>query len=294
MAWRPIGLRCTLRRSCSQPLSRQLGCHASGRAGRSAPAADRAGVVEVTCILRAQPDASSGCPETDGRFPTVPAASGEWVFIRSSVVKESSQPISVLTGDYPEDLVPVEPRMEEVTRILNACTQDNPRAAEELLPLVYDELRRLASSKMAMERAGNTLQPTALVHEAWLRLVGENHSWESRSHFFRVAAEAMRRILIDRARRKKRQKRGAGAEHVPLEGMDIAVDADDEQLLRVNEALEKLAEENKNMAELVKLRYFVGLRVPEAAEVLGISPTTAKRHWAYARAWLVNELRTDQ
>jgi len=181
--------------------------------------------------------------------------------------------------------------MNEVTQMLNALSAGTARA-EELLPLVYQDLRRLAAVRMAGEAPGHTLQATALVHEAWLRVAGENHSWNDRQHFFRVAAEAMRRILIDNARRKRRQKRGAHAEHVSLDDVDIAAADSDEQLLQIHEVLDELAAESSTLAELIKLRFFVGLRMSEIAEVMGISPTTAKRHFTYARAWLFARLKS--
>jgi len=182
--------------------------------------------------------------------------------------------------------------MSDVTRILQAAQQGDPHAAEELLPLVYQELRRLAAHKMASEAAGQTLQPTALVHEAWLRLVGnQNQKWDGRAHFFAAAAEAMRRILIDRARRKQAVRHGGDHQRVDLEDMDIASPSDDDQLLAVSEALDKLAVQHKDEAELVKLRYFVGMTNDEAAEVLGISPRTAKYYWTHARAWLFREIK---
>ena len=181
--------------------------------------------------------------------------------------------------------------MSEVTLILERVQQGDPKAAEELLPLVYDELRRLAAHKMAHERPGQTLQPTALVHEAWLRLVGnKSQEWEGRAHFFGAAAEAMRRILIDRARRKRAERHGGGQQRVEIQEMDLASPNDDDQLLAVNEALDKLATEHKVEAELVKLRYFVGMTNDEAAEALGISPRTAKYYWTHARAWLYREI----
>ena len=180
--------------------------------------------------------------------------------------------------------------MSDVTRILERVQDGDPQAAEQLLPLVYEELRKLAARKMAGDAAGQTLQPTALVHEAWLRLVGEKHSWANRRHFFSAAAEAMRRILVERARRRHSLKRGGAQERVPLDQIDIAIETQDSDLLRVHEALEKLAAEDPAKAELVKLRFFVGLRIPEAAEILGLSATTAKRYWTYARAWLYQEL----
>ena len=181
--------------------------------------------------------------------------------------------------------------MSEVTRILSAIEQGDPQAASQLLPLVYDELRKLAAQKLAQEKPGQTLQATALVHEAYLRLVGEDRqqSFQDRGHFFAVAATAMRRILIDGARRKLTQKRGGGFERHDLDG--IAASEPDAELLALDEALQKLAEADPLKAKLVELRYFVGLTGEQAAEVLGISPTTADRHWAYARAWLQAEVR---
>jgi len=181
--------------------------------------------------------------------------------------------------------------MSEVTRILTALEQGNPQAAEELLPLVYHELRRLAAHKMSSEPAGHTLQPTALVHEAWLKLVDTPaQSWQNRAHFFGAAAEAMRRILINRARRKLTQRRGAGAAHLDVAELEIADALPDDQLLALNEALDRFAALAPQQAELVKLRYFVGLNIDETAEVLGISKATATRWWAYARAWLFEEI----
>lgn len=163
-----------------------------------------------------------------------------------------------------------------------------------MLPLVYGELRKLAASQLAREAPGQTLQPTALVHEAWLRLAGEPHQWRDRHHFLCVAAEAMRRILVDRARRRHRIKHGAAAERVPLEAIDVASRADDDHLLRVHEAVELLAKNDPLKAELVTLRYFAGFRITEAAALLGISPTTAKRHWHYARVWLLDAMRSAE
>jgi RNA polymerase sigma factor (TIGR02999 family) len=163
--------------------------------------------------------------------------------------------------------------------------------ADALLPLVYDELRKLAACKMANEAAGHTLQPTALVHEAWLRLVGsENSRWDGRAHFFAAAAEAMRRILIDRARRKHALRHGGSQQRVDIQDVDVAGAEDDDQLLAVHEALDKLAVHHKVKAELVKLRYFVGMTISEAADVLGISEPTAKNYWAWARVWLYKEI----
>lgn len=181
--------------------------------------------------------------------------------------------------------------MSEVTRILTSIEQGDARATEELLPLVYQELRRLAAHKMAGEPAGHTLQPTALVHEAWLKLVDSPaQSWQNRAHFFGAAAEAMRRILIARARRKHTQRRGSGAEHLDVDELEIASPAPDDQLLALNDALDRFAALEPQQAELVKLRYFVGLKTDEASAILGISEATAKRWWAYARAWLFNEI----
>jgi len=183
--------------------------------------------------------------------------------------------------------------MRDVTQLLQAAATGDSRAAGELLPIVYEELRRLAAQKMANEAAGHTLQPTALVHEAWLRLGGrEVPAFQNRAHFFGAAAEAMRRILIEHARRRLAAKRGAGVEVVDLDGLEISSPvADDDQLLALNEALEKLASVDPRKAELVKLRYFVGLNFEEAAAALGIAVPTAKKWWAYARAWLSVEMR---
>ena len=182
--------------------------------------------------------------------------------------------------------------MSDVTRLLEAIQHGDPKAAEELLPLVYEELRKLAAHKMSHEAAGHTLQPTALVHEAWLRLSGgEGARFENRAHFFGAAAEAMRRILIDRARRKKAQRHGGGQEHVDVHELEIAAPQPDDEMLAVNDALEKFAREEPLKAELVKLRYFAGLTIEETAQVLGLSPATAKRHWVFARAWLYAEVQ---
>ena len=181
--------------------------------------------------------------------------------------------------------------MSEVTRILTAIERGEVRSTDELLPLVYGELRRLAARKMANEPAGHTLQPTALVHEAWLQLVdAQNQSWQNRAHFFGAAAEAMRRILIACARRKGRQRRGSGAEHLDFHELEIASPAPDDQLLALNDALDRFAMLEPQQAELVKLRYFVGLTIDEAAEILGISKATATRWWTYSKAWLFHEI----
>jgi RNA polymerase sigma factor (TIGR02999 family) len=177
--------------------------------------------------------------------------------------------------------------VSEVTRILGSIAQGDPRAVEELLPLVYEELRKLAAHKMAAEAPGQTLQPTALVHEAWLRLSGsEANRFENRTHFFAAAAQAMRRILIDNARRKRRQRHGGGWERVDLEDVQLAVPLRSGDLLALDEALTRLAESDTQAAELVQLRFFAGLSQQKVADVLGISRRTADRTWAYARAWL--------
>jgi RNA polymerase sigma factor (TIGR02999 family) len=182
--------------------------------------------------------------------------------------------------------------MNEVTRILCAVEEGDSHAAVELLPLVYAELRRLASDKIARERPGQTLQATALVHEAFLRLVGQENvqRWDSRGHFFAAAAEAMRRILVEQARRKGRLKRGRGRKRVDLAEVEITIDAASDDVVALDEALTRLAQNHPDKAELVKLRYFAGFTVAEAARILGISTTTADRHWTYARAWLFREL----
>jgi RNA polymerase sigma factor (TIGR02999 family) len=186
--------------------------------------------------------------------------------------------------------------VSDVTLILQRIEQGDPRAADELLPLVYDELRKLAAQKMAHEVAGHTLQPTALVHEAWLRLGGEAQPrWQNRAHFFGAAAEAMRRILIDHARRRRALRHGGGQERLDVDQLELAdaAAASDDQLLAVHEALDRLAAEDPRKAELVKLRYFVGLTNEEAAQALGVSVPTVKRDWAYARAWLFREIRSQ-
>jgi len=199
---------------------------------------------------------------------------------------------------------PVDPRrfcvslegLSDVTHILEAAQQGDPAAAGGLLPLVYEALRRLAAHKMAGEAPGHTLQPTALVHEAWLRLVGKDAEaqFHNRAHFFAAAAEAMRRILIDRARRKRAQRHGGGGHRVGIQEMEVASPGDEDQLLAVSDAVEKLAAQDKVEAELVKLRCFVGMTNEEAAEALGISPRTAKYYWTHARAWLYREIKSQQ
>jgi RNA polymerase sigma factor (TIGR02999 family) len=180
----------------------------------------------------------------------------------------------------------------DLTLILQRVQRGEESAADRLLPLVYDELRRLAAARMAHEPAGQTLQPTALVHEAWLRLGGEAQpDWQNRAQFFAASAEAMRRILIDRARRRSAQRRGGRFERIDLDQVELGADLDDERILAVNDALERFAVDAPQKAELVKLRYFVGLTLEEAAEALGIAEPTARRWWAFARAWLLKELR---
>jgi RNA polymerase sigma factor (TIGR02999 family) len=187
----------------------------------------------------------------------------------------------------------IPPRMSDVTHLLQAASAGDPRAASELLPLVYAELRRLAAYQMAKERPGQTLQPTALVHEAWLRIAGSDAKvWEGRRHFFTAAAEAMRRILIDNARRKQAVRHGGGLHRTAFEPEDLPVagGASEDELLAVDEALEALAAHDPRKAELVKLRYFAGLTIEETAAALDLSERTAKRDWAYARAWLHREI----
>lgn len=184
--------------------------------------------------------------------------------------------------------------MSEVMRLLDAVERGEPQAAEELLPLVYEDLRRLARARMARESPGHTLQPTALVHEAYLRLVGDpSGKWENCSHFFSAAAEAMRRILVESARRKQRLKRGVGEHPISLDFVDLPVEADPEKLLLVHEALDKFAAHAPLKAEVVKLRYFVGLNHREIAQALQLSEKTVRRHWLYAKAWLTELLKDD-
>jgi RNA polymerase sigma factor (TIGR02999 family) len=185
--------------------------------------------------------------------------------------------------------------MNDVTRILSAIDQDGPQAAKQLLPLVYEELRKLAAQKLSLEKPGQTLQATALVHEAFLRLVDSEttRAWDNRRHFFAAAAEAMRRILVESARRKARLKHGGGRERDPVE-LEIACPERAERILNLDEALDRLAASSPEAAELVKLRYFVGLNNAEAAASLGISPRKANQVWAYARAWLREEIGDDE
>lgn len=185
--------------------------------------------------------------------------------------------------------------MNDVTRILCEIEQGDPSAAEQLLPLVYDELRKLAAAKLAQEKPGQTLQATALVHEAYIRLVDAEKAqhWNSRGHFFGAAAEAMRRILVNRARDKGRLKRGGDFQRIDLEKIELAADAPDEHLLAIDDAIEALETESPECVQVVKVRFFAGLSIEETAAAMGISPSTAKRHWAYARAWLFDALHDD-
>jgi RNA polymerase sigma factor (TIGR02999 family) len=182
--------------------------------------------------------------------------------------------------------------MSDVTQILDALARGDPTVADELLPLLYDQLRKLAAQKMANEAPGQTLQPTALVHEAWLRLAGSGQEhWHSRGHFFGAAAEAMRRILVERARKKARVRHGGQLERVDLDHVSVAAQDNDDTILAIHEALEKLAGQSPQKAEVVKLRYFAGLEHAEIAGILGVSEPTVRRHWAYARSWLYAELK---
>lgn len=185
--------------------------------------------------------------------------------------------------------------MSDVTRILSQIESGDPSAAEQLLPLVYEELRKLAAAKLAQEKPGQTLQATALVHEAYLRLLGAQQvqRWDSKGHFFAAAAEAMRRILLNRARDKKRVKRGGKRPRVDLDQIEIALDTNDEQLIALDEALTAFAVEDPEAARLVNLRFFAGLTLKDAAASLGLAPRTGERQWAYARAWLYARLRPD-
>jgi RNA polymerase sigma factor (TIGR02999 family) len=181
--------------------------------------------------------------------------------------------------------------MNDVTHLLEAVGQGDPKAAEELLPLVYEELRRLAAAKMAQQPPGQTLQATALVHEAWLRLTGSTcQSWESRRHFFAAAAEAMRHILIDRARKRQTHRHGGGQQRIDIDEIELAAPVEDDTLLSLNDAIDQLQKADPEKAEVVKLKFFVGLSEREAAEVLGVSERTVERRWAYAQAWLFERM----
>jgi len=185
--------------------------------------------------------------------------------------------------------------MSDVTRLLGAIEQGDPQAADELLPLVYDELRKLAAHKMAHEAPGQTLQATALVHEAWLRLAGDGpQPWQGRGHFFAAAAEAMRRILVENARRKRRLRHGGGQQRVSLEAVEVAADVEDDKLLQVHEALDDLAVEDPVQAQIVKLRFFACLKSSEVASALGVSEKTVLRYWTHAKAWLYERMRSRQ
>src|SRR5438876_9113712 len=182
--------------------------------------------------------------------------------------------------------------MSDVTRILDRVHQGDPKAAEELLPLIYNELRRLAAHKMVAEAPGHTLQPTALVHEAWLRLGGdEQPTWANRIHFFCAAAEAMRRILIDRARSKQARRHGGGQQRLDVDEVEIAAPMQEDELLAVNEALDRFSQHAPQKAELVKLRYFAGFGLKEAGQMLGISEPTAVRWWTYSKTWLYQAIQ---
>jgi RNA polymerase sigma factor (TIGR02999 family) len=181
--------------------------------------------------------------------------------------------------------------MSDASRILKAVEAGDPRAAGELLPLVYEELRRLAAQRLADERPGHTLQPTALVHEAYLRLLGDDaRRWADRGHFFRAAAESMRRILIDHARAKRGPKRGGSRNRVSLDLAELATESDGDEILAVTEAISRLEQQNPEVAEIVRLRFYVGLSAEETARALGVSQRTVYRDWTYARAWLIREL----
>ncbi len=193
------------------------------------------------------------------------------------------------------DVYPV--AVGEVTRMLGSIAQGDPRAAEELLPLVYDELRKLAAQKLSREKPGQTLQATALVHEAWLRLAGPNQAgqrWDDQRHFFAAAAEAMRRILVENARRKARVRHGGGGERVSLDDVEIASPLPDDDLLALHEALDQLAILDPPAADLIKLRFFAGLNHERAADLLGLSRSAADRAWVFARAWLFQQIRPEE
>lgn len=211
-------------------------------------------------------------------------------------VPSSRPPCPLSNGPFPGRHFGLPNRiMAKVTRLLDSAAGGDPDAAAELLPLVYDELRRLAAARLAREKPGQTLQATALVHEAYLRLVGSEQpvEWEGRGHFFAAAAEAMRRILINRARDKGRHKRGGSWQRVDLDRLLVADQASEEELVAIDDALQELGRSSAPCAELVKLRFFTGLTLDEAAAALGIAPRTAKRYWAFSRAWLYDALRPE-
>ena len=202
-----------------------------------------------------------------------------------------AHPKSALACSPPPATTSPSDPMSDITRILHDVEQGQPQANEELFALVYQELRKLAASKMAREAGDHTLQPTALVHEAWIRLSGNlNQEWRDRGHFFGAAAESMRRILIDRARSKQRVKHGAGWTRVDFDTLDLAIHTDDDTLLRLNDALEKFEKEDPIKAKMISLRFFAGLSIPDAGLAMGLSEATLKRFWTYSRAWLYAEL----
>jgi len=185
--------------------------------------------------------------------------------------------------------------VSDVTHILDRAQQGDAKAAAELLPLVYEELRRLAAHKMAQEAAGQTLQATALVHEAWLRLIGDGQPrWQGRGHFFAAAAEAMRRILVENARRKRRLRHGGGQQRVGLEEIELVAEAEEDKVLQVHEALDDLAREDPIQAQVVKLRFFAGLKNEEVAEALGVSTKTVQRYWIHAKSWLYRHIQNQR
>ena len=202
----------------------------------------------------------------------------------------AAKPTVELTS-FPGRGISAETRLSEVTHILRRASEGDPTAAGELLPLIYEELRRLAAAKMAREQPGLTLQPTALVHEAWLRLGADHQQWENRRHLFAAAGEAMRRILIERARRRMRIRHGGAQERVDLDEVELPMPVEDDQMLLLNEALDALAAEDASQAEVVKLRFFVGLQVQEIAEVLGVSERTVQRQWNHAKVWLFDRMQ---
>ena len=209
----------------------------------------------------------------------------------------SDRGVTVKVGQqFGEVLIVILASMSDITRILSKIEAGNQQASEKLLPLVYDELRSLAAARLAQEKPGQTLQATALVHDVWLRLVGDNDSghWNSRGHFFGAAARAMRQILINRARNKQRQKRGGGSSRIELDKVQVALNTPSEELVALDEAMEMLEQHDEKAAKLVELRFFAGLTHGEAARAMGVTRRTADRYWAYARAWLHAELSDDK